>query len=112
MFCFWDVERTSWKLDKCYNYNFNPYRLEMSKRYERNWNIKRLGYSVEIRSLHQLPNMPLLSKIGSTLKQCLSATADFAGEQAFKLLQTKYPDINDVIKVLDQVKDRVKVSVN
>ena len=56
--------------------------------------------------------MPLLSKIGSTLKKCLSATADFAGQQAFKLLQTQYPDINDVIKVLDQVKNRVKVSVD
>ena len=67
---------------------------------------------MKIRILHHFLNMPLLSKIGSTLKKCLSATADFAGEQAFKLLQTKYPDINDVIKVLDQVKDRVKVSVN
>ena len=67
---------------------------------------------MKIRFLFHLLNMPLLSKIGSTLKKCLSATADFAGQQVFKLLQTQYPDINDVLKVLDQVKDRVKVSVN
>ena len=67
---------------------------------------------MKIRFLHHLLNMPLLSKIGSTLKKCLSATADFAGQQAFKLLQTQYPDINDVINVLDQVKDRIRVSFN
>ena len=44
------------------------------------------------------------------LKSCVSASADFAGEQTMKLLKSQYPDINDVIVVLDQVKDRVKVT--
>ena len=53
--------------------------------------------------------MPFLAKVGSVLKSCVSASADFAGEQTMKLLKSQYPDINDVIVVLDQVKDRVKV---
>lgn len=52
--------------------------------------------------------MPFLAKVGSVLKSCVSASADFAGEQTMKLLKSQYPDINDVIVVLDQVKDRVK----
>ena len=54
--------------------------------------------------------MSLLTKIGATLKSCVTATGDFAGSQTMKLLTKQYPDINDVLNVLDQVKDRVKVS--
>ena len=54
--------------------------------------------------------MSLLAKIGTALKSCVSTTADFAGDQTMKLLKNQYPDINDVMEVLDQVKDRVHVS--
>ena len=60
--------------------------------------------------LYLSANMPFLAKVGSVLKSCVSASADFAGEQTMKLLKSQYPDINDVIVVLDQVKDRVKVT--
>ena len=53
--------------------------------------------------------MSFIYKVGSALKSCVSASADFAGEQTMKLLKSQYPDIKDVMVVLDQVKDRVKV---
>ena len=53
--------------------------------------------------------MSFIHKVGSALKSCVSASADFAGEQTMKLLKSQYPDIKDVMVVLDQVKDRVKV---
>ena len=53
--------------------------------------------------------MSLFAKLGTALKSCVSTTADFAGEQTMKLLRNQYPDINDVMEVLDQVKDRVQV---
>jgi len=53
--------------------------------------------------------MSLLTKLGTALKSCVSTTADFAGDQTMKLLRNQYPDINDVMEVLDQVKDRVQV---
>lgn len=53
--------------------------------------------------------MPLLSKIGNTLKSCISTATDFAGTQTMNLLSRQYPDIDDVMNVLDQVKERVEV---
>ena len=53
--------------------------------------------------------MPLLSKIGNSLKACLNTATDFAGTQTMHLLSKKYPDIEDVMEILDKVKDRVKV---
>ena len=57
--------------------------------------------------------MPFLAKVGSVFKSCVPASlpgSGFAGEKTMKLLKSQYPDINDVIVVLDQVKDRVKVT--
>ena len=62
--------------------------------------------------LYLSANMPFLAKVGSVLKSCVPTSllgTGFAGEQTMKLLKSQYPDINDVIVVLDQVKDRVKV---
>ncbi len=53
--------------------------------------------------------MPLLAKIGNALKSCLTTAADFAGAQTLKLLNQRYPDIEDVMEILDQIKERVEV---
>ena len=53
--------------------------------------------------------MPLLSKIRNSFKSCITTATDAAGAQTLKLLNQRYPDIEDLMEILDKIKERVKV---
>ena len=53
--------------------------------------------------------MPLLSKIRNSLKSCITTATDAVGAQTLKLLNQRYPDIEDVMEILDKIKERVQV---
>ena len=53
--------------------------------------------------------MPLLSKIRNPLKSCLTTATDVARAETLKLLNKRYPDIEDLMDILDKIRERIKV---